>query len=68
VKEHGKDVLGIKVRNLGNNDDIVSFTVLNEGKRATLRKKLIVQSDDTLAVSEDITFNFILHESETNLI
>lgn len=68
VKEHGKDVLGIKVRNLGNNDDIVSFTVLDEGKRATLRKKLIVQSDDTLAVSEDITFNFILHESETTLI
>lgn len=67
VKEHGKDVMGIKVRNLGNNDDIVSFTVLDEGKRATLRKKLIVQSDDTLAVAEDITFNFILHESEQNL-
>ena len=28
VKEHGKDVMGIKVRNLGNNDDIVSFIML----------------------------------------
>ena len=47
VKEHGDDVIGLTLGNLGGSDRIISFTVLDEGKRATIRKKLTIQSDET---------------------
>lgn len=68
VKEHGDDVIGLNVTNLGGNDRIVSFTVMDEGKRATIRKRLNVQSDETLSVVEDVSFNFIVHSSEEEKI
>lgn len=64
TKEHGDDVIGIAISGLGGNDRIVSFTVIEEGKRATVRKKLTVQADETLGVTEDVTFNFILHSRD----
>ena len=56
VKEHGDDVIGLTLGNLGGSDRIISFTVLDEGKRATIRKKLTIQSDETLSVDEDVYF------------
>ena len=68
VKEHGDDVIGLTLGNLGGSDRIISFTVLDEGKRATIRKKLTIQSDETLSVDEDVTFNFKVHSSEEERI
>lgn len=68
VNEHGDDVIGLTINNLGNNDKIISFTVLDEGKRATIRKKLNVNSDETLSVVEDVTFNFNVHSTEDEKI
>ena len=65
VKEYGSDVIGVQLRNLGNTDKIISFTVVEEGKKPTIRKKLTVNSDETLSVREDITFNFILHSPDS---
>lgn len=61
VKEYGNDVTGIKIRGFGGNDRIVTFTVLEENKRCTIRKKLLVQADNTLGVVEDVTFNIFSH-------
>ena len=65
VKEYGSDVIGVQLRNLGNTDKIISFTVVEEGKKPTIRKKLTVNSDETLSVREDITFNFVLHSPDS---
>ena len=65
MKEYGSDVIGVQLRNLGNTDKIISFTVVEEGKKPTIRKKLTVNSDETLSVREDITFNFILHSPDS---
>lgn len=64
VKEHGDDVIGLTVNNLGGNRNVITFSVLDSGKRATIRKKLNVSSDETLGVVEDVVFNFKVHSLE----
>lgn len=61
VEEYGDDVIGVDIRNLGGVTRIVSFTVVDNGKHCTLRKKLTVESDELLSVGVDVTFNFIVH-------
>ena len=61
VKEYGDDVIGCTINNFGGDDAIVSFTVMDEGKRATLKKRLTVLPDERLTVEEDVLINFIEH-------
>lgn len=39
-----------------------TLTVMNDGARCSLRKRLVAQSDGKLIVEEDVTINFIRHE------
>lgn len=63
VTDYGINVIGMRLKGLGDNDRIVAFTVLEENKRCTIKKKLVVQADNTLGVMEDIIFNVLEHDS-----
>jgi hypothetical protein len=36
---------------------------MDEAQRCSIRKRLVVQADDSLIVEEDVTCNFLLHET-----
>lgn len=62
TKEYGDDVIGIKLSGLGGDKNIIAMSVLDDNKRCSLKKRLVVQSDNTLMVEEDVTVNFIKHD------
>lgn len=57
----GSGVKGITLSGLGGNRVIDTLTVLDDSQRAVLRKKLVVSSDGTLSVQDDIAVDFVLH-------
>lgn len=59
---YGNDVIGIKLRGLGENNEIIAMSVLDASKRCSIKKRLVTQSDNTIMVEEDVTVNFIKHD------
>lgn len=62
TKEYGNDVIGIKLSGLGGDRNIIAMSVLDDNKRCSLKKRLVVQADNTLMVEEDVTVSFIKHD------
>lgn len=58
---YGDDVIGVVMSGLGGKEDLSTFTITDDGERASLRKRLVAQGDNTLIVEEDVTYNFIRH-------
>lgn len=58
---YGSDVLSVTVLNLGGDQNLEMFTILDEGKRCSIRKKLVALPDNKLIVQEDISVEFIKH-------
>ena len=61
TKEYGYDVIGVEMHGLGNNDRIITMTILDDSKRCSLKKRLVIESNNTLFIEEDVTVNFIEH-------
>lgn len=61
TKEYGFDVIGVDMHGLGGNDRIITFTVLDDSKRCSLKKRLTAETNDILFIEEDVTVNFIEH-------
>jgi hypothetical protein len=59
---YGIDVLGIKLKGLGSNENMIAMSVLDESKRCSLKKRLVVQDDNSIMVEEDVSINFIRHD------
>lgn len=59
---YGGDVIDVQVSGLGGEDNLSALTMLDEGERCSIRKRLIAQADDSLVVQEDLVFNFVRHE------
>jgi uncharacterized membrane protein YcaP (DUF421 family) len=59
---YGTDVKDVQLAGLEGSQNITSLTVLDEGERCSIRKRLVAQPDDSLIVQEDVTINFIRHE------
>lgn len=57
----GEDVLSVEIRGLGGVRDYRTLTVKDEAARCTVRKRLVVLSNDTLAVEDAVDVNFLLH-------
>ena len=58
---YGSDVLSVTVLNLGGEQNLEMFSILEESKRCSIRKKLVALPDNRLIVQEDITIEFIKH-------
>lgn len=61
-EKYGSDVISLNVNGLGGSQNMSTLTIVNEGQRCNIRKKLVNQPDNTLIVSEDITINFVTHQ------
>lgn len=59
---YSDDVIGIKLKGLGGNNEIIALSVLDESRRCSLKKRLVAQSDNSIMVEEDVTINFIKHD------
>lgn len=57
----GTDVMSFDISGLGNEGEYSAFTVLNEGDRASLKKRLTALPNNKLIVSEDVRIDFIRH-------
>lgn len=59
----GTDVIGLELTGLGGADrNWPVFTILDDSIRASLRKKLIALTDDSLVLTEDLTVVFVQHD------
>ena len=61
TKEYSYDVIGVNLNGLGNNDRIITMTILDDSKRCSLKKRLVMESNNTIFIEEDVTVNFIEH-------
>lgn len=59
--KYGDDVLDVSVSGLGGKLDHQILSIVDDGNRFSLKKRLVAQTDGTLIVEEDVTVNFILH-------
>lgn len=60
---YSTDVIAFNVSGFGPNQDIQMLTVLNEGERFAIKKKLSAQADGKLIVTEAVEVNFTQHGS-----
>jgi hypothetical protein len=59
---YGRDVIDVRVTGLGGAANYQAMTVLDDGDRCSIRKRLVALADDTLVVQEDVVVDFIRHE------
>ena len=59
---YGEDVYGFQITGLGGIRNIQMFTVLEDGDRCSIRKRLTALPDGKLIVQESVDVEFILHE------
>jgi hypothetical protein len=59
----GNDVIALELSGLGSPaQNLPLFTILDDSIRASLRKKLVALTDNSLVLMEDLTVSFILHD------
>jgi hypothetical protein len=63
---YGLDVISIKLSGLGDTANLQALTIMDDGDRCSIRKRLVALPDNTLYVEEDITVNFIRHQIKLN--
>jgi len=56
------DVIALSINGLGGTRNLQMLTVLNEGDRCSIRKRLTALPDGKLIVQEDVVVDFIRHE------
>lgn len=62
----GNDVIALELHGLGSPaQDLPVFTILDDSIRASLRKKLVALTDDSLVLMEDLTINWVQHDEAT---
>ena len=59
-----RDAIALQVDGLGGEANYQMLTILNNGERCAIKKKLRAQPDGKLIVVEDVTVDFILHDTE----
>lgn len=65
-QEAGDEVISVRIVGLGENYDIHAYTHTTDDSRCSVRRKLRMESDGLLRVVEDITVEFINHETSLN--
>lgn len=55
------DVIAFSLTAFGSSRDTTVVSILTHSDRFSVRKKLVLQADNSLTISEDVTVEFILH-------
>ena len=61
---YGDDVISFTMNKLGPNKETNTISLLNDGDRLGIRKKLFKQQDNKLIVVEDIEVEFVRHSAQ----
>lgn len=59
--QYKEDVIGIEFKGLGGTANLQVLTLLDDAKRLSIRKRLTYRNDNTLALDEDVTVEFLRH-------
>jgi hypothetical protein len=62
--QYGNDIMGVDVSKLGGAAQLAIVTMVDDSKRLALRKRLVSRNDATLALEEDVTFTWVLHQRD----
>jgi hypothetical protein len=54
--------VGFEISNLGGERDLSTITLIDEGDRLSIRKRLTALPDGSLIVEEDVVVDFIRHQ------
>lgn len=57
----GEDVISFSVSGLGAGKNINTLTIVNDGERLSIKKRLTALPDNKLIVEEDVTCDFFMH-------
>ena len=59
---YGSDVMSVELSGLGGTSNHQVITLIGNGDRISIRKKITPQSDGKLIVEEDVTVEFVTHK------
>jgi hypothetical protein len=58
---YGSDVIGLAFSGFGGSLNFSTISLVNQGDRMNIKKRLVKLPDKSLIVQEDVTVNFVLH-------
>lgn len=58
---YGTDVIDVKLNGFGNDSTINVATIINNSNRFSIKKKLVALADNTLSITDDVSFEFVRH-------
>lgn len=58
----GNLIKGVEISGFGDNRDITTFTVFDDTIRASIKKTLILLSENNVSIKDDVDIEFIRHE------
>ncbi|QXO11142.1 hypothetical protein pEaSNUABM54_00316 [Erwinia phage pEa_SNUABM_54] len=61
----GNDIIGIKIDDIGPNEDISTYTALDDSTRCAIGRKLTAMPEGVLSVAEDLAFDYVNHQTKT---
>lgn len=66
LSSYGTDVVDAQLSGFGGSSlNMTVFTVTDNSTRCSLKKVLVAESDNTLIIQEDVTINYIVHDTAT---
>jgi hypothetical protein len=63
LASYGEDVIDVVVTGIGGTAALNVFTVTDNTARCEIKKKLTATSDNSLIVDEDVTINYVVHDT-----
>jgi hypothetical protein len=60
---YGEDVVDVTMTGLGGTSGLTLFTVIDSTAQCSIKKKLVASSDNSLIVEEDVTINYLVHDT-----
>jgi hypothetical protein len=66
--QYQDDVISLEIKGLGGTSNLNVVTMTDDSKRLSIRKRLVSRNDETLALEEDVTIDFVRHERVNNVV
>jgi hypothetical protein len=63
LASYGEDVIDVVLSGIGGTTPLTLFTVTDNTARCEIKKKLTATSDNSLIVEEDVTINYVVHDT-----
>lgn len=66
-EQYKDDVISFEIKGLGGTSNLNVVTMVDDSQRLSIRKRLVARNDDTLALQEDVTVEFVRHKPKNLL-